>query len=510
METAEAIASRVGLRVVQDHGLIDMAYGQRAGYIRDELIRTCNVDRAPGVEPADQGTAGWNGLVHVMGDWRVTLVPEAFNRRSGRSVTRRHRNQPENPMPPPAPGPTDPPGDAPWLTTGVVSVGTASLFSDSSHEMVTSLLPSFLTATLGAGPAALGAIDGVADALTGVCKLAGGPLANDPARRGRLAAGGYLGTAVATAAIGLTVAVWQVAVLRAFAWVSRGLRSPARDMLLTDLSSRDTYGRAFGVERAGDNAGAIIGPLLAAALVTVIGIREAMLLSIIPGVLAAVAITIAARQVRRTLSESAGRRTLTLNLGELRRAGLARTLTPVALFELGNVATTLLILRASDLLQTGGRDVTAATSLAIVLYAAHNGAASLAAIGGGHLADRFTARHVFTAGAVAYVVGYAVFAVGWSGWPVLLVAFLLCGIGIGFAETAESTVIAKGLPDRLRANGFGVLGLTQAFGDLGATLVAGLLWSLVSPTVAFTYAAVWMLGSVVASGLLTDRASTAG
>jgi MFS family permease len=169
-----------------------------------------------------------------------------------------------------------------------------------------------------------------------------------------------------------------------------------------------------------------------------------------------------------------------------------------------------LILRASDLLQTGGRDVTAATSLAIVLYAAHNGAASLAAIGGGHLADRFTARHVFTAGAVAYVVGYAVFAVGWSGWPVLLVAFLLCGIGIGFAETAESTVIAKGLPDRLRANGFGVLGLTQAFGDLGATLVAGLLWSLVSPTVAFTYAAVWMLGSVVASGLLTDRASTAG
>ena len=71
-------------------------------------------------------------------------------------------------------------------------------------------------------------------------------------------------------------------------------------MLLTDLSSRDTYGRAFGVERAGDNAGAIIGPLMAAALVSVIGIRDAMLLSIIPGILAAVAITVAARQVRRT------------------------------------------------------------------------------------------------------------------------------------------------------------------------------------------------------------------
>ncbi|MEP6559724.1 MAG: MFS transporter, partial [Nakamurella sp.] len=171
-----------------------------------------------------------------------------------------------------------------------------------------------------------------------------------------------------------------------------------------------------------------------------------------------------------------------------------------------NLASTLLILRATELLQAGVRDATAATSLAIVLYAAHNGAASLAAIGGGQLADRFTARQVFTAGAVAYVIGYSVFAVGWSGWPVLLAAFVLCGVGIGFAETAESTLIAKALPDRLRANGFGVLGLTQAFGDLGATVVAGLLWSLVSPAVAFSYAAVWMLGSVVASGLLTgDR-----
>lgn len=390
-------------------------------------------------------------------------------------------------------------GEAEWLNAGVVGVGAASLCSDASHEMVTSLLPAFLTTTLGAGPAALGAIDGVADALTGLSKLAGGPLANDPRRRGRLAAGGYLGTAVTTAAIGLTVAVWQVAVLRAFAWVSRGIRSPARDMLLTDLASKDAYGRAFGVERAGDNAGAIIGPLLAAALVGLIGIRETMLLSIIPGMLAAVAITIAARRVRRSLSPATGRRTLALHLGELRRAGLGRTLTPVAMFELGNVATTLLILRAGDLLQVGGRDATAATSLAIVLYAAHNATATLAAIGGGHLADRFTARHVFMAGAAVYVAGYAVFAVGITGWPMLLLGFALCGVGIGFAETAESTLIARALPERLRSNGFGVLGLTQALGDLGATLIAGLLWSLVSPALAFAYAAAWMIGSLLTS-----------
>jgi MFS family permease len=376
--------------------------------------------------------------------------------------------------------------------------------------MVTSILPTFLTSTLHAGPGALGAIDGVADALTGMSKLAGGPLANDRRRRARIASGGYLGTAIATSAIGLSVAVWQVAILRALAWASRGLRSPARDMLLTDLASHDAYGRAFGVERAGDNAGAIIGPLLASGLVGVLGLRHTILLAIIPGLLAAAAITLAAREARHAIADPAGRRTFALNLRELRRAGLARVLTPVALFELGNLATTLLILRATDLLHTGSRDLTAATSLAILLYAAHNAAATIAAFGGGHLADRLDPRVVFGSGAAVYVASYVLFAVDIHAWPLLLIAFLLSGIGIGFAETAESTVVARGLPGRLRANGFGVLGLTQAIGDLGATVVAGLLWALVSPTVAFGYAALWMAASLLTGRMLRSADASAG
>jgi MFS family permease len=404
----------------------------------------------------------------------------------------------------------DPAPKARWATRGVFGVGSASLFSDAGHEMVTSVLPTFLTSTLHTGPAALGAIDGVSDALTGLCKLAGGPLANDRQRRAKLASGGYLGTAVATAAIGLATAVWQVAILRAVAWMSRGIRSPARDMLLTDLASDDAYGRAFGVERAGDNAGAIIGPLVASALVAALGIRHAILLAIVPGVLAAVAITIAARDARKTVADPGARRTFALNLGELRRAGLARVLTPVALFELGNLATTLLILRATDLLHTGARDLTAATSLAILLYAAHNAAATGAALFGGQLADRVNARMVFAGGAAVYLASYVLFAVNTHAWPLLLVAFVLSGVGIGFAETAESTVVARGLPDHLRGNGFGVLGLTQSLGDLGSTLVAGVLWSLVSPTVAFGYAAVWMAASLLTGGMLNGRSPGRG
>lgn len=114
--------------------------------------------------------------------------------------------------------------DKNWLTPGVGSVAAASFFSDSGHEIATSVLPSFLTSVLHGSAASLGVIEGVSDALTGLAKLIGGPLANDPRRRRAMATGGYLVTALATAAIGMATAVWQVAILRALAWASRGVR----------------------------------------------------------------------------------------------------------------------------------------------------------------------------------------------------------------------------------------------------------------------------------------------
>ena len=389
-----------------------------------------------------------------------------------------------------------------WFTRGVASVGAASFFSDAGHEIATSVLPTFLSSTLHTGPGVLGAVEGVSNGLIGLSKLAGGPLSNDSTRRARIASGGYLVTAVATSAIGLTTAAWQVAGLRALAWMSRGIRSPSRDTMLMSLVPREAYGRASGVERAGDNAGAIVGPLLAAALVGAMGIRHTILLAIIPGIFAAAAITVAAREARRTVVPAEGRRTLSFNLRELRQAGMVRALAPVALFEAAHVATTLLILRATGLLHADGRSLTAATGLSILLYAAHNGSATLAALVGGRLADRTDPRRVFAAGCACYVAGYAVFAVDQHAWPVLLGGFLLAGVGVGFAETAESTVVALTLPDHLRGNGYGVLGLIQSIGALAASSVVGFLWAATSPTLAFGYAAAWMLAATFAASLI--------
>jgi MFS family permease len=394
-----------------------------------------------------------------------------------------------------------------WLTPGVGAVAAASLFSDSGHEMTTSVLPAFLTGTLGASAAALGVIDGISDALIGVMKLIGGPLANDPLRRARTASGGYLGTAVATGAIGAAVTVWQVGALRAIAWLSRGLRSPARDALLASLSPTSARGRAFGLERAGDNLGAVAGPLMAAGLVAWIGVRPTLYLAAVPGLFAALAIILAARESRRrapTRRASSPRR---LELRALRDAGMLRALVPILLFEFGNLATTLLILRATQLLTSQQRSVTTATSIAILIYAGHNMIATIASLIAGRWYDKAGPRTVFATAAAAYVIGYGAFAAAGHSAVAVALAFAAAGVGIGLAEPTESALVAQLLPDRLRGSGFGVLGAVQATGDLVATVVAGLLYTLASPAVAFCYAAAWMLAATIASGTLRRPAS---
>lgn len=389
-----------------------------------------------------------------------------------------------------------------WLTPGVGAVGAASFFSDTGHEVTTSVLPTFLTGTLGASAAAVGFIDGISDALIGVMKLIGGPMANDPHRRGRMASGGYVGTAVATGAIGAAVTVWQAGVLRAIAWLSRGLRSPARDALLASMTPKSARGRAFGLERAGDNLGAVAGPLLAAGLVAWLGVRPALYLAAIPGLLAAVAIIVAAREARHRVTAEGEPTPRRLEWAALRDAGMLRALLPVALFEFGNVAATLLILRATQLLTSPQRSVTAATSIAILIYAVHNVVATVASLAAGRWYDRTGPRAVFATGAAVYVIAYSVFAAGGHNTLVLALGFAAAGAGIGLAEPTQSAVISQLVPDRLRGSGFGVLGAVQATGDLVATVVVGLLYTLASPMVAFGYAAAWMAASVIASGML--------
>jgi len=382
-----------------------------------------------------------------------------------------------------------------WLNRGVAGIGVASFLSDVSHEVPTALLPSLLTTTLGAPAAALGTIEGIADGVAGAAKLAGGALADDPGRRRATAMGGYTATAVLSALIGAATAVWQVGVLRTGAWFSRGLRTPSRNALLTDVVDPEVYGRAYGFERAMDNAGAIVGPLLALGLIAVVGVREAILLSVIPGLLAALAIFIAVRSVRRL--DRHERPPLRIRIRPVLHGRLGRLLGAVAAFELGNVAATLLILRATDLLTPDhGHD--SAVRLAVVLYAVYNAAAMVISVPAGHVTDRRGATAVLVVGAFGALAAFVGFALAGSSVALLAALFALSGTGKGAVETAQGAGVALFAPPELLGSAFGALATIQSFANLAASAVAGALWTLVSPRAAFLYLAGWAAVSVVA------------
>jgi hypothetical protein len=391
-----------------------------------------------------------------------------------------------------------------WLSPGVAGIGTASFLADVGHEIPTALLPNLLAATLGAPASALGLIEGVADGLAGTARLAGGALADDPNRRRALAVGGYTTTAVLSGLIGAATAVWQVGILRASAWAARGLRVPARNALLADIVPASVYGRAYGFERAMDNLGAIAGPLLALVLVGLVGVRTAIALSVIPGLLAALAIVYAIRHTPR--AEQHQRQPLRLRVRAVLTGRLGRLLVGVSAFEFGNVAATLLILRGTQLLAPG-RSQDRATQLAIGLYVAYNLAATLASVPAGRLGDRRGAgagpgrgrravrsglrrlrrRRHQRSGAGAVVRG------GRGGDR-------LCGDRRACRRGCAGACCAAGV-------GVGPLAAVQSFGNLAASTIAGLLWTLASPREAFGYPVGWML--LALAGFLTARRSPA-
>jgi MFS family permease len=172
-----------------------------------------------------------------------------------------------------------------------------------------------------------------------------------------------------------------------------------------------------------------------------------------------------------------------------------------ACFEAGNVAATLLILRASELLAPGhGTTRAASTQLSLGFYTAYNLAATLASVPAGRLGDRRGPVGVFGLGVALFALSYAGFAI--TGPSVLLLApwFVAAGVAIGAVETAEHAAVAALAPQALRGSAFGLLAAVQSFGNLAASAVAGLLWTVLSPRVAFVYLASWMVLALV--GLL--------
>ena len=405
----------------------------------------------------------------------------------------------------PDPTPAVDAGESPHVlrNRGVVGIGAASLLSDAGHEMATAALPGFLR-SLGAPAAALGAIEGVADAALSASKVAGGVLADRPGvDRKNVAAGGYAVTAFGHGAFAIAPAWPFVAVARAVSWVARGGKAPARDSLLAGSVEAQQLGRAFGVERAMDSLGAIAGPLLAAPLIVTVGYRWLFAISIIPGLLAAAAVLLLVREVPRAVQAAAASAASPMRTLARTRGPFRRLLLGVGLYGLGNFSATLLILRATQLLHDAGRSSTDAAAVAVLLYAAHNAANAVFAYPAGTVADRIGRRAVLVAGVALFAVACVGFAFDSARLTVLAVLFVAVGASTALVETGEGSHAAELLDPSIRGRGFGLLGLVDGIGDLVSSVVVGILFTVTSAAWGFAYAAT--LSAAGAIVLLAER-----
>ena len=374
-----------------------------------------------------------------------------------------------------------------WLNRTVLGVGVTSLFSDWSHEIATAVLPAFL-ATIGAGPAWLGAIEGIADGLSSFAKLGSGHYTDRLQKRKPLAVFGYAFTALATASFAFATHAYQVLFGRAAAWLGRGVRSPVKKALLAADVPASAYGRAFGLERLMDTVGAIAGPLTALWLLqaTHHNYRAVFLWTLLPGMIAVLSFWLLVRErpfeARKKVSFLHGLRTLPRNFREF--------LLGVGVFGSGDFSHTLLILYASRMLAPV-HGAAAAASLAVGLYTLHNVFYAGSAYVIGWVSDHVPHRKAILAGgyALAGVTAICLTTTPTSLW-LLVGLFVLAGIYVGTEEALEDSLAAELVPREQHGMAFGTLAAVNAVGDFLSSVLVGFLWSAVSAKAAFSFSAV--------------------
>jgi MFS family permease len=382
-----------------------------------------------------------------------------------------------------------------WVTRNLLLLGTVSLLTDVSTEMVIPLLPYFLTTTLGASAMALGWIEGLAEATASVLKLFSGRWADRMGRHRPLVLAGYLLSSVTRPLLGATQAVWQVLGVRLLDRTGKGLRTSPRDSLIAASVDAPFRSSAFGLHRSMDHVGAVLGPLVAAGFLAFLStdLRLLFWLTAIPGAAAVAVLWLGVKESPAGRAQ-AGTPKEVGDLAPVRRGDLARFLVPLGLFTLGNASDVFLLLKAGGtraplytlpLLWIGLHVVKAATS-----------------IPGGRLADRVGRRRVIAAGWFFYSVVYVGFAFVESQLAIWTL-FVAYGLYHGLTEGAERALIAELAPRHRRGGAYGWYHLTLGTLALAASVLFGTLWDLAGSRAAFLTSAGIALLAVVLLGMAT-------
>ena len=371
-----------------------------------------------------------------------------------------------------------PRSDGSAIHPDVVRLGVVSLLTDVSSEMIFSVFAVFFTTIAGASAALLGAVEGLADLSSCSLDYLAGWLSDRTGRRKSLALLGYGFSALAKAMLLFAASVPVLGAFRVVERLGKSFRGPPRDAWLAAVAARSARGYSFGVHKAFDKAGAVLGPLLAYALLFRLGetpaaYRALFRLALIPALLAVALLAWmpprpGPRQEREQLQQTW--RTLS--------AGFKRYLAAAGVFSLGYFSFGFLLLRAYDL----GFSV----EQIVLLYALFNGACVIAAPLAGKLGDLIGRTRILAAGYLIYLLMCLGFAAATAKWHVV-VLFLVYGVFFAIDEAQSKAFIADVQSER-RATAIGAYNFVTGGLYLPASLIAGALWT-VGPAMAFVFAA---------------------
>ena len=377
------------------------------------------------------------------------------------------------------------------LPPTVKALGIVSLMNDVSSEMITPLLPAFVTGTLKAGPAFLGLIEGAADAAASVLKIVSGALSDRLPRRKPLVVAGYGLASLVRPLMAAATAAWHVLAIRIADRIGKGVRGAPRDAMLAEVTAEADRGRAFGFQRAMDHTGAVVGPLLASAVLWVHhDLRFLFALSMVPALVTLAVLLFGVREEPRERVVATPQRPALVG-GEPLGGGFNRYLAVLAVFTLGNSSDAFLLLRAQD----------AGVALAAVplLWAVHHVAKAAVSTTGGALSDRLGRKPAILAGWAVYALAYAGFALARRPWH-MWALFVVYGLFHALTEGPERAMVADLAPPHARGRAFGLYYAVTGAMLLPAGLLTGAIWQAAGATPALLAGA--GLAAVAAAGLL--------
>lgn len=385
-----------------------------------------------------------------------------------------------------------------WLSRNLVLVTLVSLAQDAASELLYPLLPYIITAgVIGAAPIALGLIEGCAEAAAGFAKLISGKASDTYGRKPFIIAGYSI--AGAGKAFIVIATSWPLVFLgRVTDRIGKGLRSAPRDALINDSVTKAHVGRAFGFHRTGDNIGAVIGPLIAIAGLSLLNndVRAVAKWALIPAIISGLlTLFIKETVVKKSRTEKK------LEPASVRTplpVALKKSIAVLVLIQLTNIPDALLLLRLYDLhFSING---------VVLTYALYNFVTVILAFPGGYLADRLPPQLIYVVGLLAFAIAYATLGLT-SSHAIAVLALMIYGAFPALTDGVGKAWIAKLSEDHHRGRAQGVFQGSMSFAILGAGIWGGAFWSKGSTQPVLVVAAVGALfgAAFLTLGLIRER-----